>query len=1015
MFSFYFDREREAMKIEHFVRYDALKARWRPLLKQIEQDPTSGVRFCPEWLRRRKNSSLTPNHEAKIPLENEFVGDIRDNRATDSASPPKESKKHDQSVEKADDASIGDVEEIENPCRRRTENYDIATSTPELAGKKADIGDDCSVDSQEVCICPVGDSEESTDDGSMQNHPGLAVNIQGSAADNIQDAILEAMMEEPLSVVENERKGEAAMDHCSVEESQHFHKGQYLNSCSHGGSILKVCGSPKHSEMGTTEDWEFGGESISKFCYAYGDETDALFSKEANEEHNSDEISFDCVENESLGDPTHANVDAHGIDDQTSSVVCISVDDVASTFMGLEMKLDCVTHDVELKENTPRDEEYTDEGQHESCDLKYNNEGISDEEATTECATVGRKDAVEAAMIRSINGDVLECPSRVSTGCGKKTERDESKGIELSSKLGDEKLGDYLSIEGVLAGRESQIRLSAAGEPEASGEDPVLEAQNVSNDAPVTSAVAENFLLVSDCDQSNGNDASDMGSFAENSKLHDCRKEPKRLAVNPEISGYDEELLDIDKGPGSSMKANAGSDISCSEELPCRTSWNLEISHSRVLGNFECEEDDAPLVGLCKTNGGVVEAENRNLARVTEGFASPTSQPPSTLSLRASQISPISSPRSSSEVGSQTDGSEPQGSISVPPWLQQQLKASSPAGTKTKRTIRIHEEGLSSIENVDAVMPLKEITEKATLAVKKQLIEQERMLPRSSTPVEERSYRQSNTNDSSTRMNRKFVVGRIRANGRDSGDIDTLPSTLLYTDNGFGGEAAKSNLNSSSKGLAGGEMSTLDSTFQGRNIEAKVVLGNVSLAEKAIVVDPETGEDGRPSLRKAKNRQRASLSTNFDAIETPIQRPLDRSRKALSVANLNDSTVSGYANQGSFNLLKNLDESISKSDSNVYIVGLGSPQSSQLSCFEVHDDKTCAYCATRRDSHGAAQGTVGGDLKQYIEIQAKVKSASLSLICLLYKRVAYSIVYKRVAYSIVLDAQIAYGSLVEVV
>ena len=47
------------MKMEHVIRYDALKARWRPVLKQIEKDPKSGVRFCPEWIRKRKVSVKT--------------------------------------------------------------------------------------------------------------------------------------------------------------------------------------------------------------------------------------------------------------------------------------------------------------------------------------------------------------------------------------------------------------------------------------------------------------------------------------------------------------------------------------------------------------------------------------------------------------------------------------------------------------------------------------------------------------------------------------------------------------------------------------------------------------------------------------------------------------------------------------------------------------------------------------------------------------------------------------------
>eukprot|EP00795_Rhopilema_esculentum_P003644 gene3644-14885_t len=49
-------REREVMNTEHSIRYKALKARWRPLLKQISSDPKSGVRYCPEWLHKRKIS-----------------------------------------------------------------------------------------------------------------------------------------------------------------------------------------------------------------------------------------------------------------------------------------------------------------------------------------------------------------------------------------------------------------------------------------------------------------------------------------------------------------------------------------------------------------------------------------------------------------------------------------------------------------------------------------------------------------------------------------------------------------------------------------------------------------------------------------------------------------------------------------------------------------------------------------------------------------------------------------------
>lgn len=447
--------------------------------------------------------------------------------------------------------------------------------------------------------------------------------------------------------------------------------------------------------------------------------------------------------------------------------------------------------------------------------------------------------------------------------------------------------------------------------------------------------------------------------------------------ISPEVSGAEEELLALQEEVGLSVQSDFRSDLVSVVECSFDNSWNPEENHGDIIGNVFPSKNGANSADADYSND--LERESKALSDFGVGMVGGESS----LALKTAVISPIKPLVEMSEVtrsevtGSEAirsgvtrskgddrldesnDDSKVKSHTFVPRWLEQQLKASSPAGTKTQRTIRIHEEGMASIENFEAVMPLREITEKASLAVQKRLTEQERVVPRSSTPVEE-MLQSSGELDNNVWTERK----KSDVEGSESKDVACYEEkSKEVTEEVI--EARQTECRDGSGVIQNSNSEGQSSMTDQRVAEDKRSPGQ----EVKVIFEQTTGE--LADANKHMGIQRASFP-NTDFLQKDIKRGLDPARKAMSAANLNDKLLLEDANQGAFNLLKNLDESISKSDSNVYKPGCEYQFDSKLCWYEPHDSKTCLYCGTIKMSDVAGPENTSADLKQYMEIQAKV-------------------------------------------
>ena len=1121
--------------MEHAIRYDALKTRWRPLLKQIEKDPKSGVRFCPEWIRKRKLSTKVLS--AEIVNETEVEGEVKDNPYANEAvlsvrgmeTGPKNDiivargmvATEDTTAEKADCMFIvreknekNDDSYLRRSCeyeRRGLEDAKKLASDDLLGcanvvelkdemqmGLNGEQSESCN---DEGAILQIesknrndGARESKTDamapeinSSTYKDSVGLIFNVHGSTAENIRDAITEAMMEEPLSESHVRGNGKVAIGRSeavdkdsdveelsrvgSVERTGDDHFEMLRKEERNIASIMKeprfedeagecyeegrsnVNGKPleSYAAKGSNdckEEKENYKENVNGFCYVGKDEIDMTSKNTKCEKDKSEKITSEEEERNYVllekkhvedkecriafgEDRTLVTADADSYDIKNPEVKlhddaqflesectqvlgrdgsCASTDvgnvGVDGGFLTEKTKFDeellidlNVDEDfLEVADNqvpgTGREKVTLESGSNwhdqgtETDDknvilhFKFRN---GEAELSTEAMSFEAKTEIDMFGVeRNKNVECIESGLNENTEVANENsvmEEEEPVHFQeldnydrLGSKETEENTDSIQQIREEVTFGEMQPRDFRERNVEEEINSKENESQNIdgnedqSERSLSTSVWTENYTNKDIPSLTEVSGTSGLRSQVEDSVLDESKVDTNLSEVTHEGSGFEDELLALQDDVGVSMREDFISDLVSSGEFPVRDSWKSDETYSGILGIVNEQRSDDFLLDVFKrgdaTDGEIPEHKSSVLGGNRQQGAAEIAP----LNLNTSEISPIKPLGLRLDVKGHGGGSEVKSTSSMPTWLEQQLKASSPAGTKT-RAIRIHEEGFSSIENVEAVVSLKEITEKANLAIKKRLIEQEREVPRSSTPVEEFGQRESDANSVGNACKESGNRYEVDADEGDEEEVFEQPGTIARDQKLVEGRA-KVVQKLAGTGQDMGQTSRIGhkSSLNGEMSQ----IGQIPTVRGQNIVDPETGEDGDVTRNKTGGRQRTSLSSVSDFVQGTLQRPLDHSRKAFSTANLNDRLLSCDANQGVFNLLKNLDESISKSDSNVYKPDHDSQLKSQMSFLEPHDSETCLYCGSWVESGEAGPENAAGDLKQYVQIQAKV-------------------------------------------
>lgn len=996
------------MKMEHSIRYDALKARWRPLLLQIAKNPNSGVQFCPEWIRKRKLSTKVfkeqselhkeknddivrhgneaipllievdaniddvaaiANKEARMDIGNikKFVtneNDLTNKNATICSPIGIEKGFDDINVE-----NLGGKNDGEGMKTKMNENGQIFMAANEV-GNYNQQSDEISVNYE--LTLPMTRSSTYVDEGQP------IANVHGCTVENLKDAITEAMMEEPLSDLSDGKDYQTEAARNENESGLEILDGVADNGfvMEESDFVVKKNHEKEHEDMSMRrsnieaeiedkctckEDVQREDGKINGFCYVFKGEMN-LSSRKSNEDEDEDTLSRRKYNIIRMIDKTEESNEEHkGLSNKEGTELIREEDFLEldrKRFPGTdeqgvgceeEVEQECIGENREYKSKkdeleTDQDVKHFDDENGFSTSIEKGKEILSHENVASEepkKVIVQKSESCDAIQLMSneenvsdrelIAGNLLPPENLVDSS-------ESCDAIQLNSNeenVSDRKLiagnllppGDLVDSSGSFGG-DSSFFSSVTGNSPCLSVRPLLVDNDV-NDIPFVSN--QDVVSISGLEESNvENDLSD---------------------INTEVTGFEEELSALQEEVGLSLQQDLRSDLISSIELPCvdSNSKNFDESYKDFLGN-ECVSKDLLILNDGHTSNDLAEE--------------------SSLAAKTSDISPIrplllTLETTGSESNGQPDPSEVKGQSSMPQWLQQQLKASSPAGTKTARTIRIHEEGMSSVEDSSAVMPLKEITDKANLAVRKRLIEQERLAPRASTPVEQ-LLRKSDK--------RKLYKETDNENGQ-SGRLDYGHGQYGHETPGHAEYGEVSN-----EGMENGDKNEVhDLKIETQQVDdVNCLLGDDDEGQRSVVAGQMPSIKGQTECdlegreyhgieTKANIRIHRTSLSNTDLILNDSQRGLESSRKAFSAVNLNDSLTSRNANQGVFNALKNLDESISKSDSSVYKLDKGGqPRSS----FEPHDSETCLYCG--KIEKGVESDDMSGDLKQYIEIQAKV-------------------------------------------
>eukprot|EP00112_Aurelia_sp_Birch-Aquarium-sp1_P013863 Seg2966.1 transcript_id=Seg2966.1/GoldUCD/mRNA.D3Y31 product="hypothetical protein" protein_id=Seg2966.1/GoldUCD/D3Y31 len=219
------------MKTEHRIRYEALKTRWHPVLKQISQDLSLGVHFCPEWLRKKKTAKQL---HYEVERSTETIAELDEN--------------NDCKVKDKDDFGLKEesVEEVTRESleteRGVVEDEDFASDV--FVAGEGEISFDNVADSKLIETENIKDSPPDIKDnlnGKIAVKTGVALfneavaEVHGRSSQDIKEAIQDAMLEEPRNgksgnvmvtmgeTVTEETEQESVIDRCSDENLKLTH------------------------------------------------------------------------------------------------------------------------------------------------------------------------------------------------------------------------------------------------------------------------------------------------------------------------------------------------------------------------------------------------------------------------------------------------------------------------------------------------------------------------------------------------------------------------------------------------------------------------------------------------------------------------------------------------------------------------------------------------------------------------------------------------------------------------
>ena len=881
-------REREVMNTEHSIRYKALKARWRPLLKQISLDPKSGVRYCPEWLKKRKISVvLETNVNASEDAVNGSTLEVAGN-------------------------SRGLFADTRSPSRQEHDLGQEDKEAEKSSGKRSAVAK-VSRDTHD----PLREGEASfkmADDADI--HP--IADIHGSTVDDIRDAITEAMMEEPRITRIRSDKGYVMEKKKTVEKGFHSNFKSEINCpiCTQEVSSKCLCRNieGQFKELDTDfQEWDANFQEISDI---HDTEKERMLDKKTN---SNNECSYLTEENKSID----------GKEGEVKELGAVSQD--------------VVLENGDLIPEVDEDFRGISSSGEQIPSLLSSSSDLSDENFLV--STTRKQTWLKSDNFPEGSKDILLDVEGGNTLMGKFQELDHGKGSFL------EKANKYeFSLETLLLSQDtslcqfseltdqSQMSVDGTEFPSFLEESKKETFYQEIEEAEASDTEEELIALQRDVNLSCQDDTifSGLVSFDRTLEASDWLEDGGREnEMSIKSNGEDLVMEDDMEVFSKERKTSHEKEVYRDGESEFQDG-SYEVRTGFMEENFTEKSNIPSLFSQTDFDKSSIVSDSDRLM-TTKGDGPVLTSPASFYNENNEMVdgrqtgdlidfSPIK-PTSLNLTNGRTDGQ-------MPKWLEQQLQASSPAGTKTKRTINIHEAGLSHIEDMNSVMSVKEITEKASLVVKRKLIEQAKQPLRSSTPVQELEENDNYAN------------------------VDNLCQKT--------GDSPHSDENSQTIGATKEAVETCED--QKRSLKLPNFARSTSVGDQEFV-DPETGEcrEDDDIIKPSSLIQSASLSN----LHKHGLNSHDSPRKAYSAVDLIDNARLNTGEYSAFNLLKNLDESISKSDSNVYNSDCRNGPS-PIPELEKHDEGKCAYCGSNFENEENVKESLSDDFKKYVEIQAKV-------------------------------------------